>query len=128
MNPTILIIEDNETNLELASAVLEASHFSLCRARTAEEGLRLARQRAPDLVLMDLSLPGLDGLAATRELKRDPATCRLKVVALTAHVMKSDQEAALNAGCDGFLAKPIDTRAFSRQVAEFIPSDCHTKN
>lgn len=116
----ILIIEDNPLNLELASCLLEASGFVVQSARTAEEGLQLARALLPDLVLMDFSLPGMDGLSAVKHLKADPVTCHLSVVGLTAHAMKGDQETALRAGCDGYLTKPIDTRTFAATVAEFV--------
>lgn len=120
MKGRILIIEDNELNFELTADLLECNQFEVRHARTAEEGLRLASATNPDLVLMDLSLPGLDGLAATRAMKDNPATRHLKVVALTAHAMPGDREAALAAGCDGYLIKPIDTRAFPRLVSGFI--------
>ncbi len=116
----ILIIEDNLLNLELAADLLEANGYIIYSARTAEEGLRLARELLPDLVLMDFSLPGMDGLAATKNLKADPATCHLTVVGLTANAMKGDEETALDAGCDGYLTKPIDTRTFVSMVAKFI--------
>jgi two-component system cell cycle response regulator DivK len=125
MNPPknrILIIEDNPLNLELATDLLEAGGFYVCHAVTAEEGLRLATEAAPDLILMDISLPGMDGLAATTALKTNPATSHLKVIALTAHAMKGDEDLALSAGCDGYLAKPIDTRSFVKTVAAFISS------
>jgi CheY-like chemotaxis protein len=118
----ILIIEDNQLNLELAADLLEANGFVVASAPTAEEGLRLARELLPDLVLMDFSLPGMDGLSAARNLKADPATRHLAVVGLTANAMKGDEEAALNAGCDGYLIKPIDTRTFVATVTEFIAS------
>lgn len=118
----ILIIEDNLLNLELATDLLEASGFVVHSAQTAEEGLRVARELLPDLVLMDFSLPGMDGLSAARNLKADPATRHLAVVGLTANAMKGDEEAALNAGCDGYLIKPIDTRTFVATVTEFIAS------
>ncbi len=118
----ILIIEDNLLNLELATDLLEANGFYVYSAPTAEEGLRLARVLLPDLVLMDFSLPGMDGLAAAKKLKADPATRHLTVVGLTAHAMKGDAESALNAGCDGYLTKPIDTRTFVATVAGFIES------
>jgi two-component system, cell cycle response regulator DivK len=76
----------------------------------------------PDLVLMDLSLPGMDGLSATKEVKANPATRHLTVVGLTAHAMKGDEEIALNAGCDGFLTKPVDTRTFIKSITRFIAS------
>ena len=116
----ILIIEDNELNLELATDLLEANGFLVSSARTAEEGLQLARKLLPDLVLMDFSLPGMDGLSATKHLKADPATRHLTVVGLTAHAMRGDDQIALNAGCDGYLSKPIDTRTFIATVKKFI--------
>jgi CheY-like chemotaxis protein len=120
VNACILVIEDNAANLELVTDVLEASRFRVTPARTAEEGLRLARELLPDLILMDLSLPGMDGLAATRALKADPATCHLPVIALTAHAMRGDATMASQAGCDGYLIKPIDTRTFAETIASFI--------
>ena len=98
----ILIIEDNLLNLELATDLLEANGFTVSSAQTAEEGLRMARELLPDLVLMDFSLPGMDGLTATKNLKTDPATNHVAVVGLTANAMKGDEELALNAGCDGY--------------------------
>jgi CheY-like chemotaxis protein len=118
----ILIIEDNPLNLELATDLLEANGFTVDSAQTAEEGLRLAREQLPDLVLMDFSLPGMDGLSATRHLKSDPATRHLTVVGLTAHAMKGDEALALKAGCDGYLTKPIDTRTFVATVINYIAS------
>ncbi|MGH7969476.1 MAG: response regulator, partial [Limisphaerales bacterium] len=90
------------------------------QAHTAEEGIRSARNCAPDLILMDLSLPGMDGLTATRLLKADPATAHLRVIALTAHAMRGDDALAKAAGCDGYLPKPIDTRRFPQQIASFL--------
>ena len=116
----ILIIEDNLLNLELATDLLEANGFVVFSAQTAEEGLRMAREILPDLVLMDFGLPSMDGLCATKDLKSNPATRHLTVVALTAHAMKGDEEIALNAGCDGHLTKPIDTRTFIETVTRFI--------
>ena len=118
----ILIIEDNPLNLELATDLLEANGFIVSSAQTGEEGLRMARELLPDLVLMDFSLPGMDGLTATKNLKTDPATSHLSVVGLTANAMKGDAEAALAAGCDGYLTKPIDTRTFIAAVTRFIAS------
>lgn len=117
---TILIIEDNLLNLELATDLLEANGFSVLQAQSAEVGLRLAREAMPDLILMDLSLPGMDGLQATKTLKKDPATRHLIVIALTAHAMKGDQEIALSANCDGYLTKPIDTRIFVDTISSIL--------
>jgi len=116
----ILIIEDNSLNLELTTDLLEASGFSVSSARTAEEGLRLAREVQPDLVLMDINLPCMDGLCATRALKADPATRDLIVVGLTAHAMTGDEAVALQAGCSGYLTKPINTRTFVATIDEFM--------
>jgi CheY-like chemotaxis protein len=118
----ILIIEDNLLNLELATDLLEVNGFVVSSARTAEEGLRMAREILPDLVLMDFGLPTMDGMCATKDLKANPATRHLTVVGLTAHAMKGDEELALNAGCDGYLTKPIDTRTFIASITRFIAS------
>jgi CheY-like chemotaxis protein len=117
---TILVIEDNQLNLELVQDLLEGCGFSVVHAPTAEEGLQLARRGSPDLVLMDFSLPGMDGLSATRALKSDPKTSHLPVIGLTAHAMKGDEEVALSAGCDGYLSKPINTRTFVATVKQFL--------
>ena len=122
MKKRILVVEDNPLNLELVTDLLEAAGFIVCPANTAEEALHAARELSPDLVLMDLSLPGLDGLAATRALRADLATQHLTIIALTAHAMKGDEALALEAGCDGYLAKPIDTRTFVKKVAGLIVS------
>jgi two-component system cell cycle response regulator len=116
----ILIVEDNLLNLELTSDLLSANGFIVSSARTAEEGLRMARETLPDLVLMDWGLPGMDGLCATKELKTNPATRHLPVIGLTAHAMKGDQEIALKAGCDGYLTKPVDRRTLVETVSHFI--------
>jgi CheY-like chemotaxis protein len=124
----ILIIEDNLLNLELATDLLEANGFAVSSARTAEEGLRLAREILPVLVLMDFGLPGMDGLCATKEFKANPLTRHLTVVGLTAHAMKGDEEIALNAGCDGYLTKPIDTRTFIESITRFIAAGNSASN
>ena len=116
----ILIIEDNPVNMELATDLLEVAGYEVMQSTSAEEGVEMARTQHPDLVLMDLSLPGMDGLAATRLLCADPATSHLPVVVLTANVMKGDETRAHEAGACGYIAKPIDTRAFARQVASYL--------
>jgi CheY-like chemotaxis protein len=120
MGHTILIIEDNPMNMELATDLLEAAGYSLVQASDAEAGITLATAELPDLILMDIALPGMDGLQATQILRQDPRTCRIPIVALTAHAMKGDAEKAADAGCVGYLAKPIDTRSFVQTVAQFI--------
>jgi two-component system, cell cycle response regulator DivK len=103
----ILIIEDNPANMKLASLLLlKAGHAALC-AGDAETGLTMARAESPDLILMDVQLPGMDGLAATALLKKDPATAGIPVIALTAMAMKEDQEKTKAAGCDAYIAKPL---------------------
>ena len=116
----VLIIEDNAMNLELAADLLEANGFLVLRAENALNGIGLAKTDHPDVILMDISLPDLDGLEATRRLKSDGTTCHIPVIALTAHAMKGDEEKALAAGCQGYLTKPIDTRTFPKQVGQFI--------
>ena len=103
----ILIIEDNQANMKLASLLLHnAGHTVLC-AVDAETGLTLARAEQPDLILMDVQLPGMDGLAATALLKKNPATAAIPIIALTAMAMKEDQEKTRAAGCDAYIAKPL---------------------
>lgn len=116
----ILIIEDNMLNLDLAFDLMEVSGFIVYKATTAEEGMRMATELMPDLVLMDLGLPGMDGLTATKLLKANPATRHLKVIALTADAMKGDEEIALKAGCDGYITKPIDTKTFPEAIWRFV--------
>jgi len=103
----ILIVEDNPANMKLASLLLiRVGHTVLC-AVDAETGLTMARADQPDLILMDIQLPGMDGLAATALLKQDPATAAIPVIALTAMAMKEDEEKARVAGCDAYIAKPL---------------------
>jgi len=118
----ILIVEDNSMNMELVTDLLEASGYVVIQAGTAEEGIELARSELPDLILMDINLPGMDGLEATAILKKAPDTKGINVVVLTAHAMKGDEEKALAAGCAGYITKPIDTRKFPKTVARFIES------
>lgn len=118
--PKILIVEDNPMNMELAVDLLEANGFAVYCTRTAEDGIRLAREILPELVLMDISLPGMDGLCATRALKADAATSHLTVVGLTAHAMKGDEANGREAGFDGYLTKPINTRTFVASIKDFI--------
>jgi CheY-like chemotaxis protein len=119
-NHTILIVEDNPLNMELATDVLEAAGFRVIQARSAESGIGSARSRNPDLILMDLALPGVNGLEATRLLKRDPQTRSIPVVIVTAHAMKGDADKAAEAGGAGLLTKPINTRTFHATVAAYL--------
>lgn len=117
---TVLVIEDDEMNMKLVRTLLKLGEFSILEATSAEAGIALAKAHLPDLVLMDLQLPGMDGLCATRTLKNDASTASLPIVALTAFAMQGDNERALEAGCVGYLTKPIDTRSFLETVRSFI--------
>ena len=116
----ILIIEDNPLNMELARDLLEARGYEVREAATAQEGIDAIQDRRPDLVLMDVQLPGMDGLTATRILRKDRNLSNLIIVALTAHAMKGDEQKVLEAGCNGYISKPIDTRQFPAQIAGFL--------
>jgi two-component system cell cycle response regulator DivK len=115
--PLILIVEDNARNRRLVRDVLGFRGYRTLEAETAEAGLELARAQRPALVLMDVQLPGMDGVAALARLRADPATAGIAVVALTAFAMKDDRERFLAAGFDGYLEKPLDVRAFPGQLA-----------
>ncbi len=106
----ILIVEDNPANMKLASVLLRNAGHTILSAVDAEAGLTLARSERPDLILMDIQLPGMDGLAATALLKQDPVTARIPVIAVTAMAMKSDRERTQIAGCDGYISKPLRYR------------------
>ena len=119
----ILIVEDNLVNLELAKDILEMAGYEILEASTAEEGIKLTRAELPDLILMDVGLPGMDGLQAIRILKQDPAVKHIPMVCLTAHAMAGDEEKAREAGSDGYITKPINTRELPKQAAQFINRD-----
>jgi len=118
---TILIVEDNRRSMLLIRDLLQIHGFRTLEAFDGEEGIARAKAERPDLILMDIQLPGMDGLTAVRLLRQDPVTAGIPVVALTAHAMKGDRERALKAGCNGYIAKPIDTRRFLAQVQAFLP-------
>ena len=114
---TILIVEDNPTNMTLAVYVLESAGHVVLTATDAEAGLTLARSALPNLILMDIQLPGMDGLEATAHLKEDASTRAIPVIALTALAMKGDEERIRAAGCDGYIAKPMNYKDFLATVA-----------
>ncbi len=116
----ILIVDDNAANLKLARVLLSAEGYEVRVAVDAEEALMLLGSFRPRLILMDLQLPGMDGLTLTRRLKQDPATRGVVILALTAYAMKGDEEKALQAGCDGYITKPIDTRTLPLVVARVL--------
>src|SRR5271163_439031 len=116
----VLIVEDNATNLRLATFLLESAGHTVLSATDAEAGLTLARSEQPHLILMDIQLPGMDGLKATAQLKADPATRAIPVVALTALAMKGDEERIRAAGCDGYIAKPMRYREFLATIETHV--------
>jgi two-component system cell cycle response regulator DivK len=118
--PRILVIEDNERNLKLVRDVLRFAGYDVLEARSGEQGVALANESAPDLVLMDLQLPSMDGTQALRLLRQNPRTREVPVVAVTAFAMKEDRDRALEAGFDGYLEKPISVRALPDQVRGFL--------
>lgn len=117
---TVLIVEDNPANMTLAVFLLQSAGYSVVSAVNAEAGLGLARDKRPDLILMDIQLPGMDGLEATALLKGDPATASIPVIALTALAMKGDEERIRAAGCDGYIAKPLAYKSFLATVAAHL--------
>ena len=117
---TILLVEDNEDNQAIYRVILEHHGYQVLQARNGEEGVRMAREQLPALILMDVSIPIIDGLEATRLLKADSATSSIPIIALTAHAMHEDRERAHAAGCDGYLAKPVEPRVVAAEVARFL--------
>ena len=122
MNARILVVDDNPTNLKLVSDVLEFEDYEIFKAVDAEEAQVVLADVLPELILMDIGLPGMDGLTLTRQLKADERTRRIRIVALTAFAMKGDDQKAFDAGCDGYITKPINTRSFPDQVAALLSS------
>lgn len=120
MRQKILLVEDNPANMKLATLLLEHVGYEVLRAQAADDGIAMARESMPAMILMDIQLPGMDGLEAVRQLKADAATRAIKVVALTAFAMKGDEQRILAAGCDGYIAKPIDYKAFLGQVQSVL--------
>jgi CheY-like chemotaxis protein len=116
----ILVVDNNATNLKLVSDVLAFEGYQIVTATDAEEAQAVVQGASPDLILMDIALPLMDGLTLTRKLKADKKTARIVVVALTASAMKGDEQQALATGCDGYITKPINTRKLPSQVAEFL--------
>ncbi len=117
----ILIIEDNPQNMKLFRGILEKSGYTVLQAVEAKSGLDLAGQEKPDLILMDIQLPGMDGLTATGKLRADPETAAIPVIALTAFAMKGDREKMLAAGCDDYVSKPIRYKEFLATVEKWLP-------
>jgi two-component system, cell cycle response regulator DivK len=119
-SPRILVVDDNEAGQLLVCSVLLLHGFRVDSAGSAVEVLKCLHTHSPDLILMDVQLPGQDGLSLTRQLKADPATAAIPIVALTAHAMPGDRDLALAAGCVGYISKPIDTRTLGDQIRGFL--------
>ena len=115
----VLIVEDNDKNMKLARDLLQFAGLRTLEATSAEDGIAIALREHPDIVLMDIQLPGMDGIAALRKLREDGRTARIPIVALTASVMKSDRDRFDAAGFDGFMQKPVDVRTFAAEVRRF---------
>ena len=118
--PTVLIVEDNPANMTLAVFLLKSAGHEVLSATDAEAGLTLAREAQPDLILMDIQLPGMDGLEAAAQLKRDDTTRHIPVIALTALAMKGDEERIRAAGCDGYIGKPMRYKEFLAAVGTHL--------
>ena len=116
----ILVVEDNALNMKLVQSLLKIDKYQTFEAADAETGIELALAHHPDLILMDVQLPGISGLEATKILKKKNGLEETPIVALTAHAMKGDKKKALEAGCDGYITKPIDTRKFRNKIKEFL--------
>lgn len=118
-----MVVEDNPTNMKLINVMLQKAGYAVHQACDAETGIEMAKQKRPDLIFMDIQLPGMDGLEATRRLKADPVTKGVPVVALTAQAMAGDKEETLAAGCDGYLPKPVRYTELAALLASFFGAD-----
>jgi len=119
---TVLVVEDNDMNMQLVEYLLEEGGFEIVKASSGEEALTITRDggKPPDLILMDIHLPGMDGLSVVREMKSDSRTQRIPILALTAHAMRGDKDRFLEAGCDGYISKPIDVKTFISSIEQYI--------
>ena len=120
MNEKILIVEDNPQNMRLVEMVLGARGYTLLKATDGEQALDMALRERPGLIIMDIQLPKMSGLEVTRKLRETPAFSHTPIIAITAYAMKGDEEMAINAGCDAYVTKPINTRELPGMVAEML--------
>lgn len=118
---SILVVEDNDMNMQLVEYLLEEAGYDILKASSGEEALDVAEKSPPALVLMDIHLPGMDGLSVAREMKRRNNTRHVPILALTAHAMRGDKDRFLEAGCDGYISKPIDVKTFIPSIEKFLP-------
>jgi two-component system, cell cycle response regulator DivK len=124
----ILLVEDNPVNRRLAKFLLRSQGYQVSEATTAPEAFEILEKEHPDLIVMDIQLPGMDGLEVTRKLKEQPATADIPVIAVTSYAMKGDREKALAAGCAGYVTKPIDKNIFIQEVAAHLSDKSKIKN
>jgi CheY-like chemotaxis protein len=120
---TILVVEDNDMNMQLVEFLLEEGGYSIVKASSGEEALAITQNGSngtPDLILMDIHLPGMDGLSVVRAMKSDQRTARTPILALTAHAMRGDKDRFLEAGCDGYISKPIDVKTFISSIERYL--------
>ncbi len=117
----VLVVEDNDMNMQLVEYLLEEGGYQIVKAASGEEALSIARSGDPvDLILMDIHLPGIDGLSVVREMKTDAVTSAIPILALTAHAMRGDKDRFLEAGCDGYISKPIDVKTFLSSIRMYL--------
>jgi CheY-like chemotaxis protein len=119
----VLVVEDNDMNMQLVEFLLEEGGFDIVKATSGEEALAITRDAshvAPDLILMDIHLPGVDGLSVVRAMKAEPRTSGVPILALTAHAMRGDRDRFLQAGCDGYISKPIDVKTFIDSIRQYL--------
>jgi CheY-like chemotaxis protein len=117
----VLVVEDNDMNMQLVEYLLEEGGIDIVKATSGEEALSITRSAAPfDLILMDIHLPGMDGLSVVRAMKDDTRTARVPILALTAHAMRGDKDRFLDAGCDGYISKPIDVKTFLSSISQYL--------
>jgi CheY-like chemotaxis protein len=123
MPAKVLVVEDNEMNMQLFEYLLEEGGYQILKATSGEDALRVVAEKMPDLILMDIHLPGMDGLSVVRELKNDAKMQRIPILALTAHAMRGDKDRFLQAGCDGYISKPIDVKTFIPSIQKFLSAE-----
>ena len=123
MKETILVIEDNEKNAYLVRFMLEKNGYRIVHAQDGESGITLARQVKPDLILLDIQLPIMDGYTVAHELKKNTELCTIPIVAVTSYAMHGDRERILAAGCVGYIEKPINPMTFVAEIEQFLPDD-----
>ncbi|MBI5869617.1 MAG: response regulator [Actinobacteria bacterium] len=120
MKTRVMLVEDNQMNSRLVEFVLDRDGFTTIVMADAEEAIRAAADDPPDIMLMDIQLPGMDGLEATRQLKKNPITAKIPIVAITAHAMTGDEERIRAAGCEGYISKPINTRELAQTIRKYL--------